>query len=85
LHVGKQWQSAADWFLSCVLMVRGCLQAPATYFMDTMSMHIVVSGQTSYQRILYQAERSQSRRKEVLEREEQAAVRGPPVTHTYRA
>ena len=44
-------------------------------------MHIVVSGQTSFQRILYTAKKSHSRRKEVVEREEQAAIRGPPVSH----
>ena len=50
-------------------------------------MHIVVSGQTSYQRLLYQADKSHSKRKEVLEREEQFAFRGPPVsksTHLTR-
>ncbi|XP_069138631.1 DNA polymerase subunit gamma-1-like [Argopecten irradians] len=36
-------------------------------FLDTMSMHIAVCGQTTYQRILYQATNKASNRKEVQE------------------
>ncbi|GFR97393.1 DNA polymerase subunit gamma-1 [Elysia marginata] len=36
-------------------------------FLDTMSMHIAICGQTSFQRLLYKASRKGSLRKEVIE------------------
>ena len=41
-----------------------------TRMLDTMSMHIALSGQTSLQRVLYIANKSGSRRKEVVEHEQ---------------
>lgn len=42
-------------------------QGPRTRFLDTMSLHIATNGLTTFQRMLFQAKRSGSQRKEVQE------------------
>ncbi|ESO00181.1 hypothetical protein HELRODRAFT_176011 [Helobdella robusta] len=46
--------------------------ASSTYFLDTMSLHIAVAGLTSLQKMLFMAKKSGSRRKEVVNHEQQA-------------
>jgi DNA polymerase gamma 1 len=45
-------------------------------FFDTMALHIAVSGLTGLQRILYVASKTGSRRKEVVEHEQDQAMFG---------
>jgi len=47
-----------------------------TRFLDTMSLHIAISGLTSLQRILYVAKKAGSKRKEVLEHEDEISKFG---------
>jgi len=52
------------------------VQGSKTRFLDTMSLHIAISGLTSQQRILYMAKKSGSKRKEVLEHEDEVSKFG---------
>lgn len=48
-------------------------------FLDTMSLHIAVCGQTSFQRVLYQASKKGTNRKDVREYLEVRQVRNQQV------
>jgi len=52
------------------------VQGSRTRFLDTMSLHIAISGLTSLQRILYMAKKAGSKRKEVLEHEDEISKFG---------
>jgi len=60
---------------SCMLYVF-VVQASKIRFLDTMSLHIAISGLTSLQRILYIAKKAGSKRKEVLEHEDEVSKFG---------
>jgi len=52
------------------------VQGSKTRFLDTMSLHIAISGLTSLQRVLYVAKKAGSKRKEVTEHEDEVSKFG---------
>lgn len=52
------------------------IQTNKTRFLDTMSLHIAVSGLTSFQRMLFLARKAGSKRKEILEHNQELDRRG---------